>query len=439
MASSRARSLARNDATAAPCATGTWQTGQDDFSRSVHCLLGIPIDAVDLTTALRAIRTAAAASSSYLVSTPNLNFLVKSISDPEFSESLLLSDLCPPDGMAIVWIARLLGIPVKQRVAGSDIFECLRSEALENQRLQIFLFGGAEGVAEAACAALNKEQRGFECVGSLNPGYGCIEEMSDAKTIGTINASHAQILAVALGAKKAQAWLLRNHYSLRVPVRVHLGATLNFAAGVVKRAPQSMRKLGLEWLWRIKEEPHLWRRYAYDGLILLRLLVTHIAPLAVINAWHRTQARVQHRNLMVSETRDQDSIAIKFSGTALGQNSAIARACFAKVATGRKAVTLDLSDLHYADSGFLGLLLMLRKQLRSNGKSLQLTGISGRMARLMRLNGLAWLNAPMGSSGSTARQTVHASDPAGARKGVGVAIPVASESQSAPDRSASPP
>ena len=102
-------------------------TSHDDLSREVYCILGIPIDAIEMPAVLRSIDAAAATRAPFVISTPNLNFLVNSQTDPEFRESLLLSDLCPPDGMPIVWIARLLGIPIKKRIAGSDIFEALKS------------------------------------------------------------------------------------------------------------------------------------------------------------------------------------------------------------------------------------------------------------------------------------------------------------------------
>src|SRR5262245_11078841 len=94
-----------------------------DFGRDVYCVLGMPIDAIDMATVLHRIEAAAASRAPFLISTPNLNFLVNSRSDPEFRESLLDSDLCPADGMPIVWIAWLTGVPIKERISGSDIFE----------------------------------------------------------------------------------------------------------------------------------------------------------------------------------------------------------------------------------------------------------------------------------------------------------------------------
>src|ERR1700689_4754785 len=80
----------------------------DDLSRKVYCVLGIPIDAIEMPALLRAVESAAAEKAAFLISTPNLNYLIKSRRDPEFRETVLLSELCPTDGMPIIWIARLL-------------------------------------------------------------------------------------------------------------------------------------------------------------------------------------------------------------------------------------------------------------------------------------------------------------------------------------------
>src|SRR5664279_334421 len=127
----------------------------DDFAREVYGVLGIPVDVTDMTTVLRKIDAAATNSAPFLISTANLNFLATSQSDAEFRDSLLLSDLCTADGMPIVWIARLLGITIIARVAGSDLFEAFKSGHSSDRPLKVFLFGGAENAAAAACKALN--------------------------------------------------------------------------------------------------------------------------------------------------------------------------------------------------------------------------------------------------------------------------------------------
>jgi len=126
-----------------------------DLRRRVYCVLGMPIDAIDLPTVVWKLEQAAADGAAFMFSTPNLNFLVNSLSDPEFRRSLLDSDLCPPDGAPIIWIARLIGLPIKERAAGSDLLDQLKSRTPGTRQLTVFLFGGAKGVAATAAAALN--------------------------------------------------------------------------------------------------------------------------------------------------------------------------------------------------------------------------------------------------------------------------------------------
>ena len=149
----------------------------DDLARNVYCVLGIPIDFIDLPAALRAVEHAVVDDTPFLISTPNLNYLVNSQLNWDFKDTLLSSELCPADGMSIVWIARLIGLPIKARVAGSDLFEALEVARQSGRQLKIFLFGGAEGVVEAAARVLNKSRGGFLCVGSICPGFGSIAEI----------------------------------------------------------------------------------------------------------------------------------------------------------------------------------------------------------------------------------------------------------------------
>jgi N-acetylglucosaminyldiphosphoundecaprenol N-acetyl-beta-D-mannosaminyltransferase len=363
-----------------------------DLSRSAFCVLGIPIDAISMATVVQRMEAAAADRAAFLISTPNLNFLVSSRSDPEFRETLLDSDLCPPDGMPIVWIGRLIGIPIKERVAGADILDWLRATGNRTRRLTVFLFGGAEGVAAAAARTLNAEPGGLNCVGTIDPGFGTVSEMSQDHTIDAINSSNADFLAVSLGAKKGQFWLQRNHERLTIPIRAHLGAALNFQAGTIKRAPRRVRAWGLEWLWRIKEEPHLWRRYWNDGSVLLRLLLTRVLPLTIATQWCRLRYRYQTGDLLIETTQDHQSAIIALRGVATEQHVETAISCFREVlATKQKIIVVDVSATRVIDARFFGLLLMLRKQLKRRGATLIFTGVSHQIERMFRLNELGFL------------------------------------------------
>src|SRR5262245_46705149 len=364
----------------------------NDLERNVYCVLGLPIDALDMPAILRRIDAAATSRAPFLISTPNLNFLVNSRSDPEFRDSVLASDLCPADGMPIVWIARLIGAPIRRRASGSDIFEALKSLDRDRNHVKLFLFGGAEGVAMAAAQTLNSTPSGVSCVGALNPGLGTVEEMSREDIVDKINASGADFLLASLGARKGQLWLLRNHRRLTIPIRAHLGATINFQAGTVKRAPPWLRASGFEWLWRIKEEPHLWRRYAGDFLTLLRLTVTRVVPLVFIN---RIIGFKSSRKFSVSAVDHGNDIIINLNGRATAENVHEVISNFQKLVSGTaKRVTLDLSHCHFVDARFFGLFLMLRKTLKTEGRELRFTGVSPPLRRLFGLNEVGFLLSP---------------------------------------------
>ena len=361
----------------------------DDLSREVYGVLGAPVDAIEIAALLRRLETAAAGTSPFLLSTVNVNFLVTAQSDEEFRQSLLLSDLCTADGMPIVWMSRLLGIPIKARLAGADIFEALKSTLVPSQRLKIFFFGGAEGVGEAACEKLNSESAGLTCVGSYYPGFGTIDEMSTNDIIDTINASNADFLIAALGAKRGQAWLLQNHDRVRIPARAHFGAVINLQAGAVKRAPVRLQRLGLEWLWRIKEEPQLWRRYWHDGVVLLQLLVTRVFPLVMLAAWHR--ARNKTHDLRINRFEDHNCVVLNISGAATAETVGDALPSFQDAAAAAKDVVLNFADTCLLDARFIGLILMLNKTLTRKKLQLKCTGAPPRIERLFRLNGFGFL------------------------------------------------
>jgi N-acetylglucosaminyldiphosphoundecaprenol N-acetyl-beta-D-mannosaminyltransferase len=376
------------DATAACDGSDSSADLPDALSREVCCILGVPIDLVTMPAVVRRLETAAFCGKPFMFSTPNLNFLVISQSDSEFRETLLLSDLCPPDGAPILWIARLLGVPIRHRIAGSDIFDALKSISTP---LKLFFFGGAEGVATAAASALNDGPGRLRCVGTFNPGFCSLDEMSSSGIIDQVNSSSAEFLVASLGARKGQLWLQRNFNRIRIPIRAHLGAALNFEAGTVKRAPTAMRKWGLEWLWRIKEEPHLFTRYLNDGAILLRLLFTSIVPLAVLSWLRRYNPQMQQQNFSIVQTHDDDCLTLFFLGSAVARHVRRVIPVLREAITSDKELRIDLSALHDIDARFLGLLLMLRKTLKGHGRDLVLTGLSPGLARVFRLNGVKYL------------------------------------------------
>jgi N-acetylglucosaminyldiphosphoundecaprenol N-acetyl-beta-D-mannosaminyltransferase len=361
----------------------------DDLSREVYCFFGFPIDVIEMPSVTRRIESAAASSSTFLLSTPNLNYLANSLLDPEFRESLLLSDLCIVDGMSIVWSAQLMGIPIKGRVAGSDVLAELKAKHSLEKPLKLFLFGGPEGVAAAASRALNAQPGGVHCVGLLYPGFGAVDELSSDEVIDTINSSGADFLVIALGSKKGQLWLKHNHSRLRIPVRAHFGASLNFEAGTLKRAPGILQKCGLEWLWRIKEEPFLWRRYWHDGKLLARLFCANILPLAIYQL--RLMNRPNSEDAVVTEVHGDTYLQIHISGYAIKHNLDKIIPAFRNSIAMKKRTIIDLSDTCAIDARVLGLILMLRKALKDSVGDPVFVGLSTELKRIFRLNGMGFL------------------------------------------------
>jgi len=291
--------------------------------------------------------------------------------------------------MPIVWLSRLLGIPVKTRVAGADLFDVL-SSVRSDEPLKVFLFGGAEGVAAKAAEKLNAQQGGVICTGSYFPGFGTVEEMSTDPIIDEINASNADILAIALGAAKAHAWLQRNRERLKIPIRAHFGATINFQAGTVRRAPLFMRDWGLEWLWRIKEEPWLWRRYLADGGVFMQLVLTRIVPLVFLTQWYRLKWR-RAADIRIERSEGRHMVVLAISGVANARTLARAAPHFKTAATAAKDVIINFAGTRQIDARFIGCLLVLDKQLKEKQRSMKLIEVPRTIERMFRLNGFSFL------------------------------------------------
>lgn len=351
------------------------------FDRNVYCLLGTPFDAVSMDDTVRGIQAAAVRREPFLLATPNVNIVLDCLADDAHRNVVTQSDLIVVDGMPLVWIARLLGLPLRERVAGSTLIEALRSS--QGKRLSVFFFGGPDGVADLACKRLASEAGGLTCAGFESPGFGSVEEMSTERMIERINTSGADFLVVALGAKKGHAWIDRNRARLKVPIVSHLGAVVNFVAGTVRRAPSWMQRMGLEWLWRIKEEPVLWRRYLREGLLLLSLFMTRVFP----HFLYLLRNTVNPKELPAAsiDTREEsDLVIVRPRGEWCQANLEPMRACFSRAALAGKDVTLDMSGVTYVDSAMVGLVVLLQSHQRQQGKRLLITSVPRPVRRVIR-------------------------------------------------------
>jgi N-acetylglucosaminyldiphosphoundecaprenol N-acetyl-beta-D-mannosaminyltransferase len=355
----------------------------DDFDRDVWCVLGLPIDIADRPAAVAAIEEAVRDRRRLCIATPNVNWLVRALKDREARRQVIEAELSLADGAPIVMLARILGVPLKGRTAGSDVFEALRARGFTGRRLSVFFFGGREGAAEAAARALAAERRGLDAAGFLNPGHGGLDSMSSDAIIDAINAAAPDFIVVALGAAKGQAWIDRNKRRLQAPVISHLGAVVDFTAGLKARAPAWMQRAGLEWAWRIYAEPALWRRYFWDAVALAGIAATRITPQIA-----EGRAPRKARPLCADVVQEGAATIVRLSGDAVAASIVEARRAFRLVGARTGDVILDLSSVGCIDRAFLGLVLMLEKHVTRRGGDLRLRGASRQAQALFKANAM---------------------------------------------------
>jgi N-acetylglucosaminyldiphosphoundecaprenol N-acetyl-beta-D-mannosaminyltransferase len=175
---------------------------------------------------------------------------------PAFRAVLQRTDLCIPDGIGVLWAARVRGKPLKERVAGSDLVPRLAQEAAR-QGWRIFFLGAAPGVAEKTAAMLTRRYPELLVAGCY-AGSPAKEEAADI--VGRVRRAQTDILLVAYGAPRQDLWLDRNLDKTGAAVGIGVGGSFDFIAGVTRRAPRWVQRLGLEWLHRLILEPWRWRR-----------------------------------------------------------------------------------------------------------------------------------------------------------------------------------
>lgn len=373
--------------------------GRDDFDRDVWCVLGLPIDRIDLAGAAAAVEEAVRLPRPLNIATPNVNWLVRALKDRQARRLVLDADLSLVDGAPLVAAARLLGARLMGRVAGSDLFEALRARPRPpGRRLRVFFLGGEAGTAERAAKAL-ADEGGLEPAGYLNPGFGDVESMSGEDVIARINAASPDFVVVSLGAAKGQAWIARNKDRLTAPVASALGAVVNFAAGTVRRAPRWVSRIGFEWVWRIGAEPALWRRYAADGAALAAIAATRLVPQLL---W----ARPRRRGAPASATLENGpgGVIIRLAGDLVAGDLAPVRTAFRAGADADGDVSLDFTRAAGMDPAFLGQVLMLEKRLIRRGAALRVFGLSPAGRALFRANAMDYPLAD--EKPSAARQDV---------------------------------
>lgn len=214
-------------------------------------------------------------NSAYLV-TPNVDHIVQLEKNNELRKAYQNAALILTDGHPLMWISKLYGTPIREKINGADLFFPV-CELAAQKNYSVFFLGAAEGVAEKAAENLMKRYDGLKIAGTYSPPYGFEKNNAETeKIIRLIRQAKPHILIVALGCPKQELFMYHHCKDLCVPISMGLGASIDFAAGNVKRAPKWMTNHGLEWLYRTIQEPgRLAKRYFIDGISIGRLILKY--------------------------------------------------------------------------------------------------------------------------------------------------------------------
>jgi len=238
----------------------------------------VPVDTFPMDELLSRLIEAAAERTFFQVSTINLDFLLHSHQDEEVREIFRTNALNIPDGAPVAWAGRVLGHESMCRVAGADLVPALAAAAAQ-EGLRVFLLGGQSGAAADAAARLSEANPGLN-IAFYEPPVRSLDDTDDDEIIERIDAAQPNILFVAFGHPKQDKWIHRNRHRLPM-VAIGVGCSLDLIAGRQRRAPALLQRVGLEWAYRVAREPRrLARRYARDGLWMVRVLV----PLVLVQA-----------------------------------------------------------------------------------------------------------------------------------------------------------
>lgn len=227
-------------------------------------VLGVRIDFTSYAKAAQQIDAWAQVFQSRIVYAANVHMLMEAHDSPGFAEILNKADLNTPDGMPLVWMMRLKGHPDQQRVYGPTLMLHV-IEMAARQHIPVGFYGAEPATLQKLVSNLCNRFPDLHVVYSFSPPYRILDEQESARITGEIIHSGARILFVGLGCPKQEIWIAE-HKGQIPAVMLGVGAAFDFHAGIKSQAPAWMQNAGLEWFYRLWQEPRrLWRRYLYNN------------------------------------------------------------------------------------------------------------------------------------------------------------------------------
>jgi N-acetylglucosaminyldiphosphoundecaprenol N-acetyl-beta-D-mannosaminyltransferase len=235
-------------------------------------VLGVRVHKITLDETIDQIKEFIKERKPKLLVTLGTEMVMAAQNNDEFREIINSADLVCADAVGIVWASRRLGEPLHEKVAGIDVLSRI-AQLSETTGWRLFFLGAAEGMAESAIDALRQRYPGMVVAGHHH-GY----FSDDEQVKRMIREASPDVLFVALGSPRQELWFWKNKEDLQVPVGIGVGGSFDVLSGKLKRSPQWMISLGLEWLYRLYLQPWRWKRMLVLPLFAMKVLFTRKSP-----------------------------------------------------------------------------------------------------------------------------------------------------------------
>ena len=250
---------------------------RDVASRERFSVLGVAFDAVQIPDVINQMqRWITQRQACRYIAVAGMHGITEARHNAEFRKAVADADLVVADGMPVVWLGRLHGHFMPRRVYGPELMLRFCKETA-SAGYRHYLLGGAPGVPEQLARSIEKACSGITIVGTHSPPFRASTSEEDAELIENINRAAPDVLWVGLGTPKQEMWMRRHRDKLRVPVTIGVGAAFDFLSFRKRQAPVWMQERGLEWLFRLLQEPRrLWKRYSFGGFEFIFLVTLEL-------------------------------------------------------------------------------------------------------------------------------------------------------------------
>lgn len=344
-------------------------------------LFGMPITNVTMAEAVERIDTLIHSGRAHQIATANLDFARNALKDPFLQRVICECTMVVPDGAPMIWASKLFGMPLRERVTGVDLIPELCKLSAEHG-YGIYLLGSSEASAIRAVDILKERYPGVRFVGRYSPPIQPIDKMDHDDLIRRIDEAAPDILLVAFGNPKQEIWAHRNRARIKVPITIGIGGALDMIGGSLKRAPQWVQKLQLEWFFRMAQEPtRLLPRYVHDAIALFRYLPMGFAALQM-QPGSANEGRL-------SVAIDGALRIIETPQTLSGDVCASMKRQAELAAKAEQSLIIDMTLTTRVEADGIGCLLEARRLVQGAGQKIWLASMSNPVRRVLQFSAVA--------------------------------------------------